>query len=366
MSRGNLKVVVYPADPYGCGHFRMIYPANALREQGHDVSILTPGERDGFRAMVEQDGSIKRVDGVPPGTDVIVMQRVAHGILARAVPVIRKTGVAVVVDMDDDLSSIHPSNPAFTGLHPRANHDFSWVSAAHACRDATMVTTTTRALEKRYTPRTRVTRVIDNYVPDHYHSIPHTDVGSEFGYPGSLHSHPDDVPLLGHAPRTLVDEGFAFRVVGEGAGFKEALGLEYDPEATGGLPLGEWPQAVAGIGVGVAPLAQSAFNDGKSRLKVLEMSALGVPWVASPRVEYERFHARHGVGFLARRPRDWVRALRELMTNEGLRREQQEMGWAATQPLTYGGNAWRWMEAWSHAVDVQRGYARSVTYPGVR
>jgi hypothetical protein len=344
----------------------MIYPASILASQGHDVTILTPGERDGFKAGVDAAGNIVRVDGIPPGTDVLIMQRVAHGVLARAIPVIRKMGVAVVVDMDDDLSTIHPSNPAFAGLHPRAAHDFSWVSAANACRDATMVTTTTRALEKRYTPRTRVTRVIDNYVPDHYHSIPHTDVGSEFGYPGSLHSHPDDVPLLGHAPRTLADEGFTFRVVGDGAGFDRALGLEFEPPATGGLPLDEWPQAVSELGVGVAPLAQSAFNDGKSRLKVLEMSALGVPWVASPRVEYERFHRRTGVGFMAKRPRDWLRALRTLMTSEALRREQAEMGWAATQSLTYGGNSWRWMEAWSHAVDVQRGYARSVTYPGVR
>lgn len=368
MSRGNdrLKVCVYPADPYGCGHFRMIYPARALIEQGHDVSILTPGARDGFKAQLDRDGHVVRVDGIPPGTDVIVMQRVAHDILSRSVGLIRKTGIAVVVDMDDDLSAIHPSNPAFGGLHPRAAHAFSWESASAACRDATMVTTTTRALEKRYTPRTRVTRVIDNYVPDHYLTIPHTDTGSEFGYPGSLHSHPDDVPLLGHAPRTLVDEGFDFRVVGEGAGFAAALGLEYDPPATGGLPLLDWPQAVSELGVGVAPLAQSAFNDGKSRLKVLEMSALGVPWVASPRVEYEKFHKRTGVGFLAKRPRDWARILRHLMTSEQTRREQAQAGWVAAQPLSYGKNAWRWMEAWSHAVDVQRGYARSVTFPGVR
>lgn len=366
MTSDRLKVVVYPADSFGCGHFRMLYPALALIEQGHDVTIRMPGKRDGFRAQVDGSGVIHRVDGIPPGTDVIVMQRVAHDTLSRSVGTIRKTGVAVVVDMDDDLSSINPSNPAFIGLHPKARHSFSWESAANACRDATMVTTTTRALEKRYTPRTRVTRVIDNYVPDHYHAIPQTDVGSDFGYAGSLHSHPDDVPLMGHAVRTLVDEGFDFRVIGDAAGFAKALGLEDDPMGTGGIPLEEWPHAVSELGVGVAPLADTVFNAGKSRLKVLEMSALGVPWVASPRAEYERFHTRHGVGFLAKRPRDWARILRRLMTDEAARREQAEAGWAATQPLTYNKNAWRWMEAWSHAVDVQRGYVRSVTYPGVR
>ena len=361
-----IKVAVYPADLFGCGHFRMLYPALALIEQGHDVTIMPPGDRNGFRAQVDDKGAIHSLQGIPPGTDVVVMQRVAHDTLSRAVGTMRKMGIAVVVDMDDDLSSIHPSNPAWLGLHPRARHAFSWESAANACRDATMVTTTTRALEKRYTPRTRVTRVIDNYVPDHYRDIPQTDIGSDFGYAGSLHSHPDDVPMMGHAVRTLTDEGFDFRVIGDGAGFAKALGLENEPTATGGVPLEEWPRAVSELGVGVAPLADSVFNAGKSRLKVLEMSALGVPWVASPRVEYEKFHQRHGVGFLAKRPRDWVRLLRHLMTSEPTRREQAEAGWAATQNLTYGLNAWRWMEAWSHAVDIQRGYARSVTYPGVR
>ncbi len=361
-----LKVVVYPADQYGCGNFRMILPAQALIDQGHDVTIVLPGNRGYFTAGVDKDGVPRRVSGIPEGTDVVVMQRVAHSTLSQCIPLMRAQGVAVVVDMDDDLSCIHPSNPAYMGLHPNASHPFSWQAAANACRDATLVTTTTRALESRYLPLTRASRVIDNYVPDHYLRIPHEPFDGTFGYAGSLHSHPDDVPQVGGAVRTLVDEGHEFRVVGskvnedgEAVGFADALNLPQEPRGTGGVHISEWPYQVARLGVGMAPLSDTAFNAAKSRLKVLEMSALGVPWVASPRGEYSTFHARYKTGILAKRPREWTRALRSLLTDEALRKEQIESGWAAVQGQTYADNAWRWMEAWDHAFRVQRGYVRT-------
>lgn len=358
VGRGNdsIKVCVYPADMFGCGHFRLIHPARVLIDQGYDVTIMSPGDRQRFSADVDKSGRVHRVGGIPEGTDVIVMQRVAHTMLSRAIPVIRAQGIAVVIDMDDDLSCIHPSNPAWAGLHPRAGHDFSWNSAAESCRNATMVTTTTPILRDRYMPLTRCTRVIDNYVPADYLSIPHTGVTGDIAYAGSLHSHPDDVPQVHGAIRALVDDGIGFRVVGgEATGFREALGLLNDPDASGGLHISEWPHRVAGIGVGIAPLADTAFNAAKSRLKVLEMSALGVPWVASPRAEYMRFHNRFGGGLLARKERQWVRLLRELSTNDELRVELSEHGRDAVKGETYESNAWRWMEAWTEAVRVQRG-----------
>jgi hypothetical protein len=368
--RSLVRVVLYPADLFGCGHFRMIYPAEILRAQGHDVTIVEPGRRDTFTGRYDPEGRCVRVDGIPEGTDVVVLQRVTHRKLAEAVSTIRRQGVAVVIDMDDDLSAIHPDNPAYTGLHPKAGGEFSWQSAKRSCADATMVTASTWPLAQRYAARDGGAVVLDNYVPERYHRIRHTDAAGEVGYPGSLHSHPDDVPQVGFAVERLVSEGHRFRVVGgSSAGFDRALGLPEEPASSGPLHILEWPDGVATLGVGMAPLSDSRFNEAKSRLKVLEMSALGVPWVASPRAEYERFHRETGVGFMARRPRDWYRRLEDLMTNESLRREQSEAGRSATLDQTYEANAWRWMEAWDKARRVQRTAGRgrvSATYPGVR
>lgn len=357
---------MYPADVFGCGHFRMLYPAHVLRTAGHDVSIHLPHE-PGMRGQVDAEtGKTVEVLGIPPGVDVVVLQRVTHEQLAGAIPQIRKQGVAVVIDMDDDLSAIHPSNPAHAGLHPRAGKGWSWQAAMKSCAGATLVTTSTKALASRYPSRDGGAVALDNYVPAFYHRVEHPDVDNEIGYPGSLHSHPDDLPQVGYAVERLVSEGTSFRVVGgKPDGFASVLGLPDDPPSTGPLDIGAWPFGVAGLGVGMAPLSDTRFNAAKSRLKVLEMSALGVPWVASPRVEYERFHRETGVGFLARRPKDWYRHLRYLATDGDARSQQTTAGREATRGLTYEANAWRWMEIWERAHRVQHG-AKSVSYPGVR
>lgn len=362
-----VAVAVYPADLYGCGHYRLLYPARVLAEQGHDVRIVLP-EQATLRGRTDSSGNTLRIDGIPEGTDVVVLQRVTHEQLADAIPQFRRQGVAVVIDMDDDLASIHPSNPAHAGLHPRARNGWSWKAAQRACRDSTLATVSTRALASRYPSRDGGAKVLDNFVPARYLSIPHIDTHGEVGYAGSLHSHPDDIPEMGFAIERLVSEGLAgFRVIGGAAeGFASALGLSEDPPTTGSLEtVDEWPRGLATLGVGTAPLSDTRFNAAKSRLKILEMSSLGVPWVASPRAEYARFHRDTGVGFLARRPRDWYRMLRDLVTNPGLREDQCAAGRDAVSSMTYEGNAWRWMEAWEWAHRVQHGW-KPATYPGVR
>jgi hypothetical protein len=350
-----VSIYVYAGDPAGCGHFRMIWPAQALIRQGYDVKLMMPDNRGIFQAHKDDDGRPHRVD-LPPDAEAIVMQRVTHTVLAASIPVIRAQGVAVIVDQDDDLSHIHPANEAFKSMHPRkaALTGHSWEAAAQACRAATLVTTSTPALAEAY-GRPGTARVLHNCLPGEYFAIPRRD-SALVGYAGSLHSHPDDVPQLGDSIRRLVDDGHRFRVVSDGKGFREVLGLDGEVDATGAVPIGQWPARVAELGIGVAPLAESRFNAGKSWLKPLEYSALGIPWVASPRAEYAALHERTGVGFLARRPRDWHRYLTRLIGDDGLRREQSEAGRAAVADMTYDRHAWRWWEAWTDAIALERGH----------
>jgi hypothetical protein len=147
-------------------------------------------------------------------------------------------------------------------------------------------------------------------------------------------------------------DGAAFRTVGDGKGTGAAFGLPVD---VSGAPveLEDWPAAVASLGVGIAPLADTRFNAAKSWLKPLEMSALGVPWVASPRAEYARLH-RLGAGMLADNSRRWYRALRRLLDSEAARKEQAEANRAVADSLRLRDRCGEWMTAWERALHIQR------------
>lgn len=344
-----MRVVVYPSDSTGCGSLRMIWPGQHLAAAGRDVDVIDPGGR---RVKVVMDGDTVR--DVLVDADVVVLQRVTHAYMAQAVGVMRAKGITVIVDVDDDLSSIHPSNPAWAVHRPGAGLH-SWHNLALACRNASLVTVSTPALLDVYARHGRG-MVLPNYLPDMYYGLPRTDSGI-IGWPASFHSHPNDAEPVGGAIARLVDEGAEFVMRGDATGAGRAFGLAADPVG-GAVPIGEWPTAVAALGVGMAPLADTKFNAAKSWLKPLEMSACGVPWVASPRAEYRRLHEM-GAGVLADRPRTWYRELKRLRESPALRQELSEAGRAAAEQLRLSQHAWRWADAWQRAHDLDRATPRT-------
>jgi hypothetical protein len=189
-----------------------------------------------------------------------------------------------------------------------------------------------------------------------YYGLPRHD-SDVIGWPGSYHSHPNDPETVGGAIARLVDEDASFVMRGDSTGAGRAFGLAADPPG-GAVPIEEWPRAVASLGVGIAPLADTKFNRSKSWLKPLEMSAAGVPWVASPRVEYERLH-RLGAGVLADRPRAWYRELKRLRESPALRAELSEAGRVVAEHLRLRDHAWKWMDAWSRAYEMQQATPRA-------
>ena len=352
---------MYPADRWGCGHFRLIFPGQLLAAAGHDVHVVPPQSRI-VRLVMEGD-TVKDVL-LPPGVDVVVFQRVTQAYMAQAVAVLRAKGVAVVVDIDDDLTSIHPSNPAWAMHHPGNEgrrvaggevHRHSWRHLARACRDATLVTVSAPALLDVYARHGRG-HVLFNYLPEHYYGIPRVD-SEVIGWPGSYHSHPNDPEVVGGAVARLVDEGAEFVMRGDSSGAGKAFGLSADPPG-GSVPIEEWPRAVASLGIGIAPLADTKFNQSKSFLKPMELSACGVPWVASPRAEYRRLHAM-GAGVLADRPRVWYRELKRLRESAALRQEMSQAGRAVAEQLRLRENSWRWLEAWTRAYELQQATPRT-------
>jgi hypothetical protein len=356
-----VKITVYPADMAGCGMLRLVWPVQYLLEAGlpPDITVEVRPPGNGLRLRMDGDRVAEVLDVDPGG--VYVFQRLTHAWMAQAVPMLRAAGAAVVVDVDDYLGSIHPRNPAYRAMHPSRQGQWdqarreivrnSWSNLAYACREATLVTVSTPALLERYAAHGRG-HVLYNRLPEHYYGHPRRDSGT-IGWPASLHSHPDDPSVLGGALARLTGDGAAFRIVGDPTGAGAAFGLREDPPGAP-VPIAGYPEAVAGLGIGISPLADTRFNACKSWLKPLEMSALGVPWVASPRAEYVRLHGQ-GAGVLADSSRRWYRELNRLRSSPALREEMTGAGYSVAAEHRLASHAWRWLEAWSLARKMQDG-----------
>lgn len=352
-----MRLAAWPADEGGCGHYRVIWPAQALIDQGADIDLRLPGDGSGIDAVLqERDGITRLVDiTAPPDCDVLVLQRPLDAIRADAVEVLQRHGVRVVVEIDDCFETIHPSNVSFRSTHPGASPTRNRTHLARACRQADLVVVTTPTLAKRYGAHGRVA-VVPNCVPARYLTIererPH-EPGLTVGWTGSLATHPTDLQVTrGAVARTIesVLPPTGFRVVGTGAGVQDALRLTEAPATTGWVSLEEYPAAMAQTDVGIVPLDDISFNAAKSALKMMEYAALGVPVIASPTPDNIRMWGE-GIGLLASKPREWATHLRRLLCDSGQRVEVAGRGREAMARWTIEANADAWWDAWTSCLD---------------
>jgi glycosyltransferase involved in cell wall biosynthesis len=350
-----VRVAAYPADVFACGHYRVVWPSEVVAMGGETVTVVPP---KGATAIVTKENreTGEVVDAFPPeDIDVIVLQRPARSRIAQAVPFLRAHGVAVVVDVDDDLPRIHPDNPAYRGMHPKHSPDYHWDNVAYACEHATLVTVSTPALVPRYGPHGRV-RVVRNYVPKKFLGYGRDPGLASVGWAGSLHSHPRDLYPAAYALHKLWKEGVELSFVGPKDGLHKELNVPSGAiRATGNLSFGDWTPAVAErIGVGVAPLATSAFNAAKSWLKPLEYAAAGVPCVVSGTPEYRLLAESTGAAVVQRRG-DWYAELKALLNDDARRKDASEAAREAASAFTIEGHAHEWAEAWEAALQSEKG-----------
>jgi glycosyltransferase involved in cell wall biosynthesis len=203
-----------------------------------------------------------------------------------------------------------------------------------------------------------------------------------FLWTGSVATHPTDLQQAAAGFQKLVLHGPAeCRIIGTGKGVASRLGLgpdevlvtephPDDPEgsvqtvtrpnplvhATGEwVPIDDYPTLIAKTGdAGVVPLDYTPFNEGKSWLKGLEFAAAGRPFVASATEPYTLLRDDHGIGLIAKRPRDWIRQMTKLEADpeyaEGI-----AAAWLDTvrQYMTYEANAHRWAAVWEEAFDIR-------------
>jgi glycosyltransferase involved in cell wall biosynthesis len=320
----SIRVAVFPSDAGGCGHYRLRWSAAELQRQGHEISV-----REHLNAVWERhDDGDRLVDVKDLDFDVAVFQRVYRRSLLDLMRLLKAKGVALVMDVDDDLFALEPNHPTWHELDSR--EDDAWGVLREAVALVDLVTVSTPALAKRYGGAKA--RVIPNGIPRAYLGI-----STErrqlpvVGWTGLVATHPGDLNEVGSSIYDLCHSGKArFRAIGD----RNALRLLNVPaqEFHPGAPLHtfEYAHLYADLDVAIVPLKPSRFNAGKSWLKMMEAAALGVPVVASPTPE----NVRLGVGLLAERPKDWRTHLSRLCGSADLRLSMAAQGRAVASEWT--------------------------------
>lgn len=346
-----MKIHAYPADVGGCGMNRIIWPGEALRDQGADVTVIRadePADRQIQAVWVDTGDADRRVVGViAPEADIVVLQRPLTDTLVEAIKQLQARGVRVVVDIDDDFEAIHPRNVSFRTVHPKHSPRRNWRFLAEACRIADWVVVSTPTLAKVYGSHGRVS-IVRNCVPAHYLDyVRPWHEGVWVGWSGSTLTHPCDLQVTrGAIGRALAGTDATFAVVGAGKGVQRALDLAVTPRASGWQEIDIYPQMVAELDVGIVPLELTRFNQAKSALKLMEMSALGVAAVGSPTSENVRM-ADLGVGLIAANPRQWEGVVRRLVNDEPFRLDVAARSREAMRPHTYEARCGEWFAAWT-------------------
>ncbi len=265
------------------------------------------------------------------------------------IPLLQSKGIAVVVEIDDDIEHIPPENPAWKDYHPVLGGGVeSKVRVMEASRIADGVTVGTPTLQGIYGGT-----VLRNCIPERVLDISTTPIHT-FGWAGAGEFHRGDFkPCGGAVAQAVRSAGGGFSIGARNASEVASwLGLsdgQWEKSHYWDVPCGEHYKTLD-YRIGIVPLAPNLFNQSKSWLKGLENAALGIPTVASWTAAYEEWALEEKSGvLLAQAPKEWKRHLTRLTLDSGLYEDCVEYGRAAAARWTFEARAEDWVEAWEAA-----------------
>lgn len=349
-----MKVLALRADDGGCAKYRIKEPTRVVSEQFPEIDIQVSTSAN---VVADRDPwtRITTVKEVQEDVDLIIVQRPLNEAFSSMLAQARRQGIATIVELDDDLSSVHQANIAYSAIQPERNptDNRQWLEKTAA--EADLLTCTTEALGKY----NETHEILSNYVAKSIFDVSKRPrpVGT-VGWTGTLQTHPHDLDVTrGQVAKVLADTGTNFYVVGDGKGVRDALKLKNSTrmEVAGWVPLEDYYATMAeNIDIGIVPLERSDFNNAKSWLKGLEFAALGIPFVASATEDYRKLVSA-GVGKLAEDHSGFRYALRRWLNDPASAlADGQTYRDIVKDQFTYETHAEDWVRAWERAVDIRK------------
>jgi glycosyltransferase involved in cell wall biosynthesis len=283
-------------DGHACGWYRVRLPFDQLERNGHQVEV--------------NYGWTERCEDYR----IIVGQRVGK---PEALPIWRrlKARHRLVYETDDDVFTIDSLNVAAYLTHSPQIID----AVEFAATIADMVTVSTEPLAEVMRRYNDNVVVLPNHIPDDLLTL-ERPVREQVtvGWAGG-DSHLRDFEAVAPQLRRFLDRNPHVDF--------HTIGTSYlRPFKLRGRHTG-WCQDIwdyyrsVDFDVGIAPLADTVFNQSKSAIKAIEYAALGIPVIASDVEPYRPFVLDGVTGYLIRQPHEWGKRLRELTHDHAMRAE---------------------------------------------
>lgn len=338
-----LRLAVAPRDNAN-GRYRALLPLRELERRGH--TIHWPG--DGSYRVLESGG-------MPQGWDAFYVQQMHDELALDVMARVRRAGIAVTWDTDDDISAVRRGSEAYHHLGGRRMIRRHFKRAVQAARTAHVMTTTSEQLAQLYREAgVECVHVIENYLaPQDLRHRRRRHQGLVIGITAAGEHEPDLRKLRFAATlERVLERRDGVRVVAIGAD------LRLRSHRYTHLRWVEAEDLVAHeseFDIGLAPLLDTAFNRARSNVKLKEYAAAGAAWLASPVGPYRGMGEEQG-GLLVEEDA-WVDALEALIGDDERRRALAEHGrtWAGGETIRAGGA--RWQAAFHDAVARARGEA---------
>jgi hypothetical protein len=299
---GDWNNQVDPPEANGCAYYRQVLPCRLLEGMGFDAMVGQPKPHEPMGIGLAKD------DGALFGFDISVYKLMMHASVPQLFHVMQAKGETVAIDIDDFHFDMHAENIAHAATNPHTNPTNNRMWHEIGIRQADFITVSTGFLADFYGRRCRDVRLVRNAVEtDRFAPVAQGEIPT-LGWLGGTLWRSGDIELLREwLPGFVKDHGVTVRHAGHIPGdpkhFAIRAGLKR-VQTTGMRTISNVPGMLAGISVGLVPLAPGAFNEAKSYLKGLEYAAAGIPFIATPTEEY-RLLAASGVGRLASTPDEW-------------------------------------------------------------
>lgn len=330
-------------------NYRAYQPMGQLQRQGHELRL---NERDRpIRAEELFD------------VDAVHVHRIASPEMQRIAQGLRDAGVGIVWDNDDDVTAVPKTNPLYArhgGIHSRTRR----TEVKAMVRLADVVTTPSDVLAAQFRELGAAdARVLENFLPTEFGKIRAAKHrGIVISWLAAL-EHQVDYQQLGLRAtfERLLDEHPDLRVRSIGLG----LGLGHERyEHVDGTDFLEIARLHSTADIGIAPIVDIPWNRARSNVKLKEIAAGGIPWLASPVGPYLGMGEAQGGRLVG--DDDWHAELSRLIDS---RRDRRKLGkrakkWADGEGIDL--HAHRWEAALSDAAERARARAGRVVVGGVR